>query len=146
MKILPSVCNYFRILAKRSLLNTFHQNLQSMELKFGGHTILKQNIRCKLYAGREDEEEEERAEHKVEQGENVLIRLANRYSNRGRTAIADHFFTTLEGAKRLAKIGIAFVGTIRANKRCVSDEMRKSCSRLVLSSHFGFHENLSTTN
>lgn len=56
--------------------------------------------------------------------------------------IADNFFTTLNGVKRLASIGISFVGTIRANKRCVPDEMRKKPPRPVLSTLFGFHENL----
>lgn len=97
----------------------------------------KYPLQGKLYTGRVDGEERE-----VKQGENVLLQFANRYSNSGRTMIADNFFTTLDGVKRLAAIGISFVGTIRANKRCVPDEMRKKPSRPILSTLFGFHENL----
>lgn len=97
----------------------------------------KYPLQGKLYTGRVDGEERE-----VKQGENVLLQFANRYSNSGRTMIADNLFTTLDGVKRLAAIGISFVGTIRANKRCVPDEMRKNPSRPILSTLFGFHENL----
>lgn len=79
----------------------------------------------------------------VNQGENVLLQFANRFRGTGRTIVADNFFTTLEGAKLLANIGISFVGTIRANKRCIPDEMRKSSSRPVFSSLFGFHDKVS---
>ena len=44
--------------------------------------------------------------------------------------------------KRLARIGLTFVGTIRSNKICIANEMRKDRSRPVLSSLFGLHENL----
>lgn len=97
----------------------------------------KYPLQGKLYTGRQEGEERE-----VNQGENVLIQLAKPYSNTGRTIVADNFFTTLEGVKRLARIGLAFVGTIRSNKRCIPNEMRKDRSRPVLSSLFGFHENL----
>lgn len=97
----------------------------------------KYPLQGKLYLGRNEGEERE-----TNQGENVLLQLANRYTNTGRTAIADNFFTTLEGVKRLARIGIGFVGTIRVNKRCIPDEMKKHPSRPVLSSQFGFHEDV----
>lgn len=97
----------------------------------------KYPLQGKLYTGREDGEERE-----GNQGEKVLLQLVNRYSNSGRTVIADNFFTTLEVAKRLAKNGISFVGNIQANKRCVPEDMKKNPSRPVLSSLFGFHENL----
>lgn len=74
--------------------------------------------------------------------ENVLMQLSNHYSNSGRTIIADNFFTTLNGAKRLANIGLAFVGTVRANKAFLPPEMKKNPQRPLLSSLFGFHENL----
>ena len=51
-----------------------------------------------------------------------------------------HF--VLEGVKHLVRIGLAFVGTIRSNKRCIPNEMRKYRSRPVFSSLYGFHENL----
>ncbi|KAL4143109.1 hypothetical protein QTP88_005476 [Uroleucon formosanum] len=50
--------------------------------------------------------------------------------------------TNQEGAKRLTKIGLTFVGTIRSNKICIPEEMRKHTSRIVLSSRFGFNDNL----
>jgi len=97
----------------------------------------KYPLQGKLYCGRSEGEERE-----VDQGENVMIQLSNRYANSGRTIIADNLFVTLNGSKRLASIGLALVGTIRANKRCIPPEMRKDNSRPVLSSLFGFHENL----
>lgn len=91
-----------------------------------------------LYTGREAGEERE-----INQGENVLMKLARRYAKSGRTIVADNFFTTLEGAKKLASMGLAFVGTIRSNKRCIPAEMKKNKSRPVLSSNFGFHDKVS---
>ncbi|XP_025415575.1 piggyBac transposable element-derived protein 4-like [Sipha flava] len=97
----------------------------------------KYPLQGKLYTGRQEGNERE-----TNQGENVMLQLAKSYSNSGRTIIADNFFTTLEGAKRLTKIGLAFVVTIRSNKRCIPEEMRKHPSRPVLSSRFGFNDNL----
>ncbi|XP_055918320.1 piggyBac transposable element-derived protein 3-like [Eupeodes corollae] len=97
----------------------------------------KYPLEGKLYTGRGEGEERE-----SNQGQNVLLQLANRYSNTGRTLVADNFFTTLEGTKRLAGIGLAFVGTVRSNKRFLPEEMKKNSSRPLLSSLFGFHENL----
>ena len=92
-----------------------------------------------FYTGR-DEKGEERD---TRQGENVLLQLSNRYTNSGLTVIADNFFTTLDGVKRLENIGIGFVGTIHHNQRCIPKEMKKDHSRPVLSSEFGFHDKIS---
>lgn len=81
-------------------------------------------------------------EREEKQGEKVLLKLATPYKNSGRTIVADNFFTTLEGAKKLASLGLAYVGTIRANKRCLPPELKKNSARPVLSTIFGFHENL----
>lgn len=97
----------------------------------------KYPLKGKLYTGRSIGEPRE-----VKQGENVLLELSHAYKNTGRTIVADNFFTTLEGAKRLAAIGLSFVGTIRQNKTCIPKEMKKDSQRPVLSSLFGFHENL----
>jgi hypothetical protein len=97
----------------------------------------KYPLQGKLYTGKNAG-----AEREVNQGENVLLDLSKKYTNSGRTIVADNFFTTLEGAKRLAQIGLAYVGTIRANKRCLPEAMKKKSSRPVLSSLFGFHDNL----
>lgn len=78
----------------------------------------------------------------INQGKNVLLQLASRYSNTGRTIVADNFFTTLEGAKRLANLGLAFFGTIRSNKTFIPPKMKKCSSRPVLSILFGFNEDL----
>lgn len=93
-------------------------------------------LKGKLYTGKEGDNRE------INQGENVLMYFANCYANSGRTIISDNFFTSLNGAKRLAAMGLAFVGTIRANKRCLPKEVMKSTRRPILSSVFGFHENL----
>lgn len=97
----------------------------------------KYPLQGKLYTGKEGDERE------VNQGENVLMQLSNRYSMSGRTMVGDNFFITLNAAKRLAAIGLALVGTIRSNKTCIPPEMKKHVSRPVLSSLFGFHENVS---
>lgn len=97
----------------------------------------KYPLHGKLYTGKDPE-----ASREVNQGENVLLELANRYTNSGRTLVADNFFVTLEGAKRLASLGLALVGTIRSNKRCLPKEMKKDPNRTVLSTLFGFHESL----
>ncbi|XP_004524835.1 piggyBac transposable element-derived protein 4-like [Ceratitis capitata] len=70
----------------------------------------KYPLKGKLYPGKEGNERE------VNQGENVLIQLSKNYSHSVRTIVADNFFTTSNGAKRLANIRLAFVGTVRANK------------------------------
>lgn len=97
----------------------------------------KYPLQGKLYTGRQQGQERE-----VNQGENVMLQLSKPYSNSGRTIVADNFFTTLEGVKRLTKLGLAFVGTIRSNKVCIPKEMKKQSSRPNLSSLFGFHEDL----
>lgn len=97
----------------------------------------KYPLQGKLYTGRQEGEERE-----INQGENVMLQLSKPYANTGRTIVADNFFTSLEGVKRLAKLGLAFVGTIRSNKKCIPLEFRKHPKRPVLSSDFGFHENL----
>lgn len=95
----------------------------------------KYPLEGKTYTGREEGQERD-----VKQGGKILLQFTNRFSHSGRTAIADNFFTTLEGAKRLSNIGLSFFGTIRPNKRCVPKEMKKKTP--VHSSLFGFHESL----
>ena len=90
-----------------------------------------------LYTGKA-----EGAVREVNQGENVLLKLATPFKNTGRTIVADNFFTTIEGTKKLASIGLAYVGTIRSNKKCLPSEMKKNPKRAILSTIFGFHENL----
>lgn len=97
----------------------------------------KYPLQGKLHTGKDPG-----AEREVRQGENVLLEMANRYTNSGRTTVAVNFFVTLDGAKRLDALGLALVGTIRSNKKCLSKEVKKDATRLVLSSLFGFHENL----
>ncbi|XP_043065149.1 piggyBac transposable element-derived protein 4-like [Drosophila ficusphila] len=93
-------------------------------------------LQGKLYCGRS-----EKGEREVGQNENVMMQLANRYQKSGRTIIADDSFVTLDGAKRLAAIGLELVGPIGSKKRCIPPEMKESSSRPVLSSVFGFHGN-----
>lgn len=97
----------------------------------------KYPLQGKLYTGKADGGQRE-----TNQGENVLLQLSGRYSNSGRTIVADNFFTTLNGAKRLASLGLAYVGTVRADKPFLPEQCKKKRSRPVLSSIFGFHENL----
>ena len=78
----------------------------------------------------------------MNQGEYVLIQLAKPYRNTSRTIVVGNFFTTLEGVKRVARIGLAFVGIICSIKRCSPNEMRKHRSRPAVLSLFEFHKNM----
>lgn len=98
---------------------------------------IKYPLQGKLYTGKGDGEERE-----VNQGENVLLQLANRYNNTGRTIVADNFFTTLTGIKQFARIGLSFAGTVQSNKRFLPEEVKKNASRPLISTVFGFHDNL----
>ena len=101
--------------------------------------IQNQNIHCKENYIREKMKEQS---VKWIKALICLLQLTNRYSNSGRTIVADNFFTTWESSKRLANLGLAYVGIIRSNEIFLPEEMRKNASRPVLSSLFGFHESL----
>lgn len=79
-------------------------------------------------------------EREVNQGQNVVYQLVERYVNTGRTIYADNFFCTLDVARTLMTQKTAFVGTVRSNKTFVPREFLKSPARPVCSSLFGFYE------
>lgn len=78
----------------------------------------------------------------VNQGENVVKELVQKYKGSGRNVTMDNFFTTLPLAKLLMTWGLSMVGTLRKNKRCIPASMLPSNTRPVESTLFGFHENV----
>lgn len=91
-----------------------------------------------LYTGRE-----QNMPRDSNQGERILRELTYTFASSGRTIIADNFFTTLEGVRNLKHSGLAYVGTLRKNKRCVPTEMLPNRNRDINSSLFGFHDGIS---
>lgn len=81
------------------------------------------------------------AERATNQGENIVLKLAEKYVRSGRTIYADNFFSSLTLAKNLISLGLAYVGTVRSNKRFVPDEMRWNKARQLNSTLFCRYEN-----
>lgn len=75
----------------------------------------------------------------INQGERVVLSLVQKYNNSGRTIYCDNFFTTFKLATNLMELKLAIVGTVRANKRFVPSDFRKSKTRPVFETLFGFH-------
>lgn len=80
------------------------------------------------------------AEREVNQGERVVLSLVRRYNNSGRTIFCDNFFTSLSLAQHLLDRRLAIVGTVRANKRFVPTEFKKSKTRPIYQTLFGFYD------
>lgn len=57
-------------------------------------------------------------------GEGVVLSLAKKYYYTGRTIYADNFFSSLNLANTLITKCLAYVGTVRSNKRFIPDELR----------------------
>lgn len=83
----------------------------------------------------------EGSERATNQGEKIVMELAQKYAHTGRTVYADNFFSTLELAKKLIDNGLAYVGTVRSNKRFVPDEMRWSKNRVLNTTMFCHYKN-----
>lgn len=79
-------------------------------------------------------------EREINQGQNVVFALIEKYLHKGRTVYADNFFSTLDVAQTLMRQKTAFVGTVRSNKQFVPKEFLKARTRPVCSSLFGFYE------
>ena len=92
----------------------------------------KYPLQGKLYAGRK-----KGVQREINKGENVMLQLLKPYAKNGPAIIADNILISLEGGKRLANLGLGFVGTIRFFKKCIRLEMRKSPSR-PLAQQFDF--------
>lgn len=75
----------------------------------------------------------------VNQGERVVLKLVQKYTNSGRTVYADNFFSSYDLATTLMAKRLAFVGTMRKNKACIPKEMLDPC-REEFSTTFGFHD------
>lgn len=92
-------------------------------------------VKGMIYSGKLPDQARE-----VNQGQNVVLQLSERYLNTGRTIYADNFFTTLDLARTLIRKKTAYVGTVRSNKTCVPREFQKNHTRPVNSTLFGFNE------
>lgn len=88
-----------------------------------------------IYSGKQPD-----AEREINQGQRVVLDLVRKYERSGRTVYADNFFTTLELALTLKAKELAFVGTVRSNKKFVPPEFLKHKSREVCSTLFGFFQ------
>ncbi|GAB0098318.1 PiggyBac transposable element-derived protein [Sergentomyia squamirostris] len=74
-------------------------------------------------------------------GEKVVTTLTQKYSGTGLTVVADNFFSSLSIAKTLMyDHNLAYVGTVRINKRFIPPEMKTIKGRTINSTVFGFHE------
>lgn len=78
----------------------------------------------------------------VNQGENVVKELVQKYKGTGRNITMDNFFSTLPLAKLLMTWKLSMVGTLRKNKRYIPAAMLPNNRRPVESTVFGFHENV----
>ncbi|XP_036337528.1 piggyBac transposable element-derived protein 4-like [Rhagoletis pomonella] len=76
----------------------------------------------------------------VNQGENVVLKLVEKYAGSGRTIYADNFFSSFDLATALVTKRLAYVGTMRKNKACIPKEMLDP-KRDVFSTVFGYHNN-----
>ena len=76
----------------------------------------------------------------INQGERVVKYLVITYKNSGRNITMDNFFTSLPLAKHLLSWNLTIVGTLKRNKCYIPQEMAPCKSRQVLSSLFGFHD------
>lgn len=73
-------------------------------------------------------------------GENVVKALVRSYEKTGRTIYADNFFSSLPLVEWLMDKRLAFVGTLKWNKRCLTPDMRND-KRKLFDTVFGFYDN-----
>lgn len=92
-------------------------------------------VKGMIYSGKLPNQERE-----VNQGQNVVLELVEKYLDAGRTIYADNFFTTLDLARILMRRKTAYVGTVRSNKTFVPREFQKNPKRPINSTLFGFNE------
>jgi len=78
----------------------------------------------------------------INQGERVAKDLVAPYKGSGRNITMDNFFTTLPLAKHLLSWNLTIVGTLKKNKPYIPREMAPSNSREVLSTIYGFQNNV----
>ena len=78
-------------------------------------------------------------------GESVVWKLVAPYRGSNRTITMDNFFTSVPLALKLWQSCLNLVGTIRVNKKEVPEEFKRSSSRAIGSSVFGFSESLTLT-
>lgn len=81
-------------------------------------------------------------QREINQGRNVVLRLAKSIEGTGRNITVDNFFTDYILAKELLKKKLTIVGTVRKNKPFIPPEFRESRERETFSSSFGFEHDM----
>ena len=79
----------------------------------------------------------------VGQGQRVVLQLTEKYYNSCRNITADNFFSSYSLVSQLLSKKLTYVGTVRKNKKFLPLEFHTHCSRPMVSSVFGFQENIS---
>lgn len=92
-------------------------------------------VKGMIYSGKLPNQQRE-----INQGQNVVLDLVEKYLDAGRTIYADNFFTTLDLARILMRRKTAYVGTVRYNKTFIPQEFKKNPKRTINSTLFGFNE------
>ncbi|KAJ8363286.1 hypothetical protein SKAU_G00121170 [Synaphobranchus kaupii] len=75
-------------------------------------------------------------------GEKIVEQLCSGIRQTGRSITMDNFFTSVPLAEKLLEKNLTIVGTLRQNKADIPPVMKKSKSREVHSSEFGFSGNM----
>ena len=78
----------------------------------------------------------------VNQGERVVLHLAEQLTNNGRNITADIFFTSLDLVRKLLENRIAYVGTVRKNKPELPLSFTTTSGRHENSTLFGFQDSV----
>ncbi|KAJ8394926.1 hypothetical protein AAFF_G00040490 [Aldrovandia affinis] len=94
-------------------------------------------IDAMVYTGRQPGEDVQK-----NLGEKIVEQLCSEIRQTGRNITMDNFFTSVPLAEKLLEKNLTIVGTLRQNKADIPPVMKKSKSREVHSSEFGFNGNM----
>lgn len=78
-------------------------------------------------------------------GQDVVLKLCDKYQNSNRVVTADNFFTSITLAELLWEKGLRYVGTMRKNKCEIPEEFLPNRRRPEFSSQFAFKQHLTLT-
>ena len=85
-------------------------------------------------------------ERQVNLGRNTAIKLATPFFKTGRNVTTGNFFTDKDLANTLMSYGLTFVGTVRTNKRFLSEAFKVKRGQQLHESSFVFQEKLTLVN
>ena len=107
----------------------FIQNMANKPDKFGIKFWITIDVETKYlfngfpYAGKDESRGGD-----VSVPADVVMKLVMLLFKKGHNVTSDNYFTSLDLCLRLAKQGCSLVGTIRSNRREISNNLRKTCS------------------